>query len=140
MGRGLSPLQLDILKVLPWQSDLEAKDFAPSVRDLVGLMNMALTPSNRAAVSRAVSRLGARRLVGSRWGPEKCGWSTYGSRLVWRVEQSTLGYVRLTEDEFAEKEKSHAALLEQWRVEGPELTARACAGLAMVSSNDTNLV
>lgn len=68
MGRGLSQQQRDILDLLPWHSEApEAKD-TPSTREIIGLLGLTYTPSNRASVSRAISRLGQRGLVLHRWG------------------------------------------------------------------------
>lgn len=59
MGRGLSPLQRQILAAL----DEFAKPVYPKqIRDC---LDRAPTPSNRAAVSKALDRLLARGLIGS---------------------------------------------------------------------------
>lgn len=87
MGRGLSQQQRDILEILPWYSEApEAKD-VPSTREIIGLLGLTYTQSNRASVSRAISRLHQRGLVLSRWGFKR----GYGH----------IGYARATPDEFA---------------------------------------
>jgi hypothetical protein len=63
MGRGLSQQQKDILAVLPPLTDGMDCGDAPTAREVVGLIGLAFTPSNRASVSRAISRLQTRGLV-----------------------------------------------------------------------------
>lgn len=72
MGRGLSQQQRDILDILPPHSeDLDQRldvSGTPSAREVIGLLGLTYTPSNRASVSRALSRLKQRGLARSVWG------------------------------------------------------------------------
>jgi hypothetical protein len=103
MGRGLSQQQRDILDLLPWYSEApEAKD-TPSTREIIGLLGLAYTPSNRASVSRAISRLGQRGLVLHRWGFKR----GYGHT----------GYARATPEEIA----TRRAELDAFRAKYPSM-------------------
>lgn len=68
MGRGLSQQQKDILAILPPLRDGMDCCHAPTTRDIIAMLGLDITPSNRASVSRAVSRLQARGLVLHLWG------------------------------------------------------------------------
>lgn len=82
MGRGLSQQQRDILDVLPeYTEGMEARDMLPA-REIVEALGIKRTPSVRASISRALSRLNARGLVLSKYG--------------WRNGYGHLGYARIT--------------------------------------------
>ncbi len=97
MGRGLSQQQHDILAALPQLSDGMTCGDVPTARELVALIGLELTPSNRASVSRAISRLQARGLILHLWGYHK------GYR------QRT-GYARATPEQVKAREERKQAL------------------------------
>jgi len=79
MGRGLSQQQNDILDSLPWLTDgMDCKE-APTTREIIDILGLDYTPSNRASVSRAKSRLQARGLIlhvwGFDWGSQRTGYA-----------------------------------------------------------------
>lgn len=97
MGRGLSQQQREILELLPWAKDVSEAGDAPSTRQILGLLNIEPTPSNRASVSRSVSRLHQRGLILHKWGFS-------------RGRQHT-GYMRATPADVEERNRAKAAFL-----------------------------
>jgi len=82
MGRGLSQQQRDILNVLPtFEEGMEARDMIPT-REIIEALGIIRTPSSRASVSRALSRLRERGLVTWKYG--------------WRGGYGQTGYARIT--------------------------------------------
>ena len=79
MGRGLSQQQKDILALLPPLVDAMDCGDAPTTREIIDGLGLEYTPSNRASVSRAKSRLEARGLVlhvwGFHWGHQRTGYA-----------------------------------------------------------------
>lgn len=68
MGRGLSQQQKNILAALPPLVDGMNCSDAPTTREIIGKLGLEYTPSNRASVSRAKSRLSSRGLILHVWG------------------------------------------------------------------------
>lgn len=97
MGRGLSQQQKDILAGLPPLIDGMDCGDAPTTREIIDRLGLDFTPSNRASVSRAVSRLQRRGLVLHVWG-------------FHRGNQRT-GYARATPGQFEARQKAKADFL-----------------------------
>ena len=97
MGRGLSQQQKDILAVLPPLTDGMDCGDAPTAREVVGLIGLDFTPSNRASVSRAISRLQSRGLVLHIW-----GWH--------RGYRQRTGYARATPEQVEAREQAKDAI------------------------------
>jgi hypothetical protein len=97
MGRGLSQQQKDVLAVLPWLTEDMTGSDVPTVRDVVRLIGLDFTPSSRASVSRAMSRLQARGLVLHVWG--------------WDRGYQRTGYARATPDQVKAREEAKTAFL-----------------------------
>ena len=109
MGRGLSQQQKDILAVLPpFSDDLDCVD-APTRSDIVKLLGLDFTPSNRASVSRAVKRLYARGLILHVWG--------FGRRETQRniFNAERTGYARATPEQVKARKEAQAAFLAQYQ-------------------------
>jgi len=93
MGRGLSQQQNDILDALPWFTDgMDCKE-APTRAELVDLIGLDFTPSNRVSVTRAVSRLYARSLILHVWG---FGWRQTANNFL---QGQRTGYARATPEQ-----------------------------------------
>lgn len=97
MGRGLSQQQKDILELLPPMADAMDCSDAPTTREIIDSLGLEYTPSNRASVSRAMSRLQARGLVLHVWG-------------FHRGRQRT-GYARATPEQVAAHKEKLAQFL-----------------------------
>ena len=83
MGKRLSERQQGILEVLPtWTNGMQARD-APSRQDVVSLLGLHETSSNRTGVSLAIAQLMQRRMV---WAISVAG-------------MKHVGHVRVTEDQ-----------------------------------------
>jgi hypothetical protein len=71
MGRGLSPLQKDILSVLPKFTvdtpEAEIEESGLGTSEVVQALGLDETEVNRVSVSRALSRLKKRKMVNSRF-------------------------------------------------------------------------
>lgn len=87
MGRGLSQQQHNILAALPWLTDGMNCGDAPTATEILDLIGLDFTPSNRASVSRAVSRLYRRGLILNVWG--------------WHRSHQRTGYARATPEQVA---------------------------------------
>lgn len=97
MGRGLSQQQKDILEVLPWFTEDMECGAAPTTREIIGLIGLEHTPSNRASVSRAKSRLQERGLILGLWG--------------WHRGIQRTGYARATPEQVAARQEARKAFL-----------------------------
>lgn len=97
MGRGLSQQQKDILAVLPQLADGMGCSDVPTAREVLALIGLDLTPSNRASVSRALSRLQARGLVLHIW-----GWH--------RGYRQRTGYARATPEQVEARQEAKDAI------------------------------
>jgi len=107
MGRGLSQLQKDILDALPWLTDGMGCEDAPTRVELVDILDLEPTPSNRVAVTRSVSRLYARGLILHIWG---FGWrytakfATHGQRCSYaRATPEQVESFRLRREAFLQR-------------------------------------
>ncbi len=93
MGKRLSERQQAILEVLPtWTNGMRARD-APSRQDVVSLLGLPETSSNRTGVSRAFAQLMQRRMV----------WAISVART------KHVGHVRVTEDQWVRLDARLAA-------------------------------
>lgn len=117
MGRGLSDLQLRILDVLPdWRDDLKCED-APTRREIVALLGLEMTESNRASISRAITRLCRRGHIlwvwgfGGRYVEERC---IFGQRTGW---------ARATPDQVEAARDRRAAFRARYGITDPTKTA-----------------
>jgi len=107
MGRGLSPQQKEILDLLPRLSDHKADpknpEFTPMrTKDIREALGLPETASNRASVSRSISRLYDRGLILHQW-----GW-------LWPGENSGCGYALATPEEVAEWREGQQKFLEAY--------------------------
>lgn len=107
MGRGLSTLQKSILDVLPdYRDDLPCTE-APTRVELVRQLGLPFTPSNRVAVTRAVSRLYDRELILHVW-----GFDLYEGEHKIMCGQRT-GYARATPEQVEVFKQDKQAFLEK---------------------------
>ncbi len=113
MGRGLSELQRRILDILPdWKEGMKCQD-APTRRELVDLLGLEETASNRSSVSRAVSRLYKRKLILHVWG--------FGRRYTENnaIYGQRTGYARATPLQVEERLARQQAFLANWKASRP---------------------
>jgi|AntAceMinimDraft_1070359.scaffolds.fasta_scaffold02651_8 hypothetical protein len=106
MGRGLSQQQKDILELLPPMVDAMNCGDAPTTREIIDSLGLEYTPSNRASVSRAKSRLTARGLVLHVWG-------------FHRGHQRT-GYARATPEQVEARREAQAAFMARYPAKSKE--------------------
>ena len=107
MGRGLSQQQKDILALLPEMTDSMDCADAPTTREIIDRLGLDYTPSNRASVSRAKSRLYDRGLILGIWG------------FHWGRQRT--GYARATPEQVrGRKEKQAQFLAAMWAAGDPE--------------------
>lgn len=105
MGRGLSQQQRDILDVLPvFTEGMDAGDML-AARDVMEALGIVRTPSARASVSRAISRLAQRGLILHKYG--------------WRRGYGHLGYARANPEQVKASRAELDAKRRQWVMQPP---------------------
>ena len=110
MGRGLSQLQRDILDALPdYRDDLHCTA-APTRVELVNLLGLDVTASNRTAVSRAVERLYRRGLILHVWG---FGSRYTESKIIFSGQRT--GYARATPEQVEARKAAQAVFLAKYQ-------------------------